>query len=326
MRVTLSTPHLRWLSLIRYQVMAAVEQSRQPMPLAMLAINGLHDAVEAMLGLAAEHRSVTVRGRDFAQLLDAVLCDVPAVGHHRTSLIALNSARVGFKHHGNVLDEMSVERHRVGAENFLAEITTEALGENFDAISMTGFITDPEARRHVEAAEMVWVGGDGPLAMARLRLAFERLIEDYEKRKTWAPGRTLFTTRPLHPATGHGLHDDGRMNHAEEWLAAIDQRMKLLTFGVDLRRYVYVNAHAPRTSMIKGDVRLIARDGVPPTTDEVFRRCHRFVIDTALHLAAEDYEFDAWSARGAVAYRADEGWRAPRQGYGNYMRITRLDG
>ncbi|MGH3719643.1 MAG: hypothetical protein ACRDRI_12565 [Pseudonocardiaceae bacterium] len=250
--MTLSAPHVRWLSLIRYQVMAAVEQSRQPMPLAMLAINGLHDAVEAMLGLVAEHRSVAVKGRDFVQLLDTVLGDVSAVGHHRTSLIALNNARVGFKHHGNVLDEMSVERHRVGAENFLTDITTEALGENFDAISITGFIIDKEARRRVEAAETVWAGGDGPLAMARLRLAFERLIEDYEKRKTWMPGRTLFTTRPLHPPTGHGVHDDRRMNYVEAWLDAIDKRMKLLTFGVDVRRYVYLDAHAPRASVLRG--------------------------------------------------------------------------
>ena len=32
-------------------------------------------------------------------------------------------------------------------------------------------------------------------------------------------------------------------------------------------------------------------------TEDVFRRCYRFVIDTALTLGAEDYDFDAWAAR-----------------------------
>jgi hypothetical protein len=89
--VTLSPSHTRWIALIRYQANTAVEQSRQPVPLSMLAINGLHDAVEALLGLVAEHRELTVKGKDFDKLFDAVRDDVPAVAHHRTAMIALNS-------------------------------------------------------------------------------------------------------------------------------------------------------------------------------------------------------------------------------------------
>jgi hypothetical protein len=96
--MTLTQPHVEWLSLIRYQAITAVEQSRLPMPLAMLSINGFHDAVEAMLGLVAEHRQVAVKNKgDFAQLFDGVAVDVaPVLDHHRARLIALNNARVGF--------------------------------------------------------------------------------------------------------------------------------------------------------------------------------------------------------------------------------------
>ncbi len=39
----LSAPHTEWLTLIRYQARQADDQSRQPPPLATLAINGLQD-------------------------------------------------------------------------------------------------------------------------------------------------------------------------------------------------------------------------------------------------------------------------------------------
>lgn len=311
--MTLFPQHTRWIALIRYQTTTALEQSRQPPPMSMLAINGLQDAVEALLGLVVEHRQLTVKGKDFAQLFDAVRDALPAISHHRTGMIALNTARVGYKHHGNVLDTMTIERHRASAQNFLVDLTKEALGEDFDTVGLTTLIADEDARRHVTAAEKAWTASDGQVALARLRIAFDHLVDSYVKRKEWSPSSGLFDTRPPHPPTGHRMHDDRRMNYVEAWLKGVDERLKLLMLGVDVRRFLYLDAHAPAIMRsFGGPVRLSELPGVPPPTDEVFTRCRQFVIDTALQLAADDYEFDPWSARraefaanGSLSYTAN---------------------
>jgi hypothetical protein len=65
--------HLKWLALIRYQALAAEEQSRQPPPLSALALNHFQDTVEAMLGLVAEHNVIPRAPRlPFEKLFDAV--------------------------------------------------------------------------------------------------------------------------------------------------------------------------------------------------------------------------------------------------------------
>lgn len=307
--MTLARPHVEWLSLIRYQAVAAIEQSRQPMPLAMLSINGLHDAVEAILGLVAEHRQVAIRNKgDFAQLFDAVAGVVPSLDHHRARLIALNSARVSFKHHGNVLNGMTIERHRVNAMEFLADAAAAALGQNFEAVSLTGLIRDDEARTFVEEAETGWAAGDGEVALGQLRIAFERLIEDYEQRKVWHQGNSLFHTEPpFRPNALSGAVSDEVAKHFMNWLRALDQRLKLLSFGIDLKRFAYFDAHVPvATRFVGGEVVLHARDSAPTITEDIYRRCHRFVIDTALQLGTEDYNFDAWAIRQACMAAPDE--------------------
>jgi hypothetical protein len=301
--MTLTQPHVEWLSLIRYQATAAVEQSRQPMPLAMLSINGFHDAVEAMLGLVAEHRQVAVKNKsDFAQLFDGVAVDVaPALDHHRARLIALNNARVGFKHHGNVLDGMTIERHRVNTMEFLTDAAAAALGQNFETVSLTGLILDDEARTFVEEAETLWAVSDGEAALGKLRLAFDRLITDYEQRKVWYQGRSLFHTEPsFRPSALSGIVRDKVTEHFTHWLEALDERLKILSLGIDMKRFAYFNAHVPiATYSFGGNVFLSTHDDIPMITDDIYRRCYRFVIDTALQLVTEDYDFDAWALRQA---------------------------
>lgn len=81
-----------WLGLIRYQLMIAEEQSRQPSPL-----NSMQDAVESMLSLLAEHLNVTLRSRtDFIQLFDSVAGAVETrvdISGYRQGTLAMNRAR-----------------------------------------------------------------------------------------------------------------------------------------------------------------------------------------------------------------------------------------
>ncbi len=93
--VDLSPSLVEWLSLIRYQVLTAEEQSRQPAPSSVLAINTIQDAVEAILSLTLQHRGGVVRNKpDFLQLFDAVMDSLgkpDTLVAFRPSLVAMNT-------------------------------------------------------------------------------------------------------------------------------------------------------------------------------------------------------------------------------------------
>lgn len=295
----LSPPHTEWLSLIRYQARQAEEQSRAAFPLANLALNGFQDAVESMLGLVAEHHNITRRNKsDFDKLFDDVSGKFSDLASYRAPLLALNTARVNFKHHGNETSRSTIERHRGTAMNFLADASRIGFDQDFESISMTAFVRDDEARGHLESAAATWRGGSADRAAEQLWLAFNRLIHDYEQRKVKYEGTSLFRTQP--PSRPSDL-DPSRSKagkYLDEWLTALDERQKLLAFGVDLRAYALFDAHTPSPYYP------VTLDGQPPKvnftrgpntatlTEETFKRCYRFVLDTALRLGAEDYDFD----------------------------------
>jgi hypothetical protein len=295
------SPHeVEWLSLTRYQALSAVELSRQPLPLGGMAINGLQDAVEAFLRLCVEHLQANVSNKtEFHQLFDAVDKHPSidgALGGHRTGLLALNQARVGFKHHGNVPSPATMERARVNAQAFLEQACQVVLGQRLDDVSLTAFIRDHEARQLVEAANAAWANGDVGKVMTLLRLAFDQVVRDYEQRKVWYGRRSLFTTKPSFLPRKGELRKLG-VEKLVDWLEALDQRMTLLAFGVDLRRYAFFDANTPAVHYLANGGHVVdAREGVV-ITEDVFRGCYRFVIDTALTLGAEDYDFDGSAAR-----------------------------
>jgi hypothetical protein len=180
------------------------------------------------------------------------------------------------------------------------------LDQDFESISMTAFVRDGEAREHLEAATARWGEGDADKAAERLRLAFDRLIRDYEERKVRYPGRSLFRTEPpFRPSELDDMHNKVGKS-LTDWLSALDQRQKLVAFGVDLREYAFFDAHTPNAQYAltaEGPPRAIFIRGANEVTliEETFRRCHRFVLEAALVLGAEDYDFDGYSGRHSTA-------------------------
>jgi hypothetical protein len=285
------------LSLIRYQLAAAADLSLQPAPIGGMAINGLQDAVEAFLRVCVDYLHLDVPSKcDFLTVFDAVNEAVSgAIGGYRSRLDALNTARVGFTHHGNLPSPNTLERARVTADEFLAEACPLVFQLRLEQISLNAFIRDDTARQFVADAQQQWASGDAEAAMTCLAQGFDRLIEDYESRKIGPSKQSLFTTEPAYRRTNQeaGLHG------VVQWLRAIDERCKLLAFGIDVRRHAYFRAHTPSVRHYAGG-RTRTVSG-PETslnlTDEVYRRCHRFVLDTAVALGADDYDHNGSAQR-----------------------------
>lgn len=296
---------VEWLSLIRYQLLVAREQSRLGRPMSAISINAMQDAVESVLSLVVQARGGPLSNRpDFLQLFDAAVshaADVARVQAYRPAMNALNTARVGFKHHGNAPDDSVLARHLERSQEFVAALVEEVFDVDIQNVSLLVFIKCVEAREHLLAAQDLLSRGERRDAMEKLRMAFDELVRDYTRRKQWYPGKSLFATKPSFFPNSFDLRRMGKeFEKIGEWLENLDKWVKYVALGIDMRRFAYFDVHAPKVMYAMGGNHFTHHDETIKIDDEVFARCFKFVVDTGLALAQDDYDFDHWSARQAA--------------------------
>lgn len=290
------------LSVVRYQLMVAEEQARQPAPLSSLALGSMQDAVESMLGMVVERQHLTISNRsEFLALFDVIAKAVegePPITGFRPGVAAMNLARVNFKHHGNQSESGTIARHLGNSKELIEALVKRVYGVELDVVSLLLFVRDTQARSHLESAQSNWDTRKSEEAIDELKLAFDCLTRDYERRKAWHPGKSLFSTKPSFAPSIFEIRRSGEeMEKAFEWLESLDGWVKMLALGIDIRRYAYFDAHTPTSIYaLDGSAHLSRGEGVT-ITDEVFARCMKFVIDTAFAFSEDDFDFDGWSAR-----------------------------
>lgn len=292
------------LSVIKYQLDVAREQSKSPAPLNSFSMNTMQDATESLLSLVADHvRAPLGKKQDFISIFDAVMEKIGEsdLTGFRASMLAMNTARVNFKHHGNVPAETTIRRHLDRVEEFAQSLIKAVFDVDLRDVSLTLFVRCEEARVKLESAQSSWIAGDSSSALRDLRISFDELVRDYEKRKVWYPGRSLFSTKPNFLPSKREQKKAGKtVEKLFEWMENVDDWVKNLSLGIDMRRYAYFDAHTPRISrMLSGAIHVHLAEGVD-VTEESFQRCFKFVLDTALSFAADDFDFDLWAARRAL--------------------------
>lgn len=317
----LKREHVEWLSLVRYQSALAENQAKEPEPLNTVSISTIHDAVESMLSLIVEAHQVATPSKDFAKLFDAVSDRTRTQGGdlsgHRGAMIALNNARVGFKHHGNQSNKQTIDRHIANGLNFLADAAVQGLNTSFAEVSLLGFVRDSKVREYIHRADDCSSGGleDRMLAFQYLRLAFETLVKGYQQSKSYSPGRPLITTKPSFLPSVFDIRDYGGKvgEKALEWLENLDSWVRILVLGIDVQEYTFFLAYTPWVTMMSGGNAYLHWRSGADLSDDIFRRCRQFVVESAIRLGRRDFAYDAWKA-----------WQSLPEDQRNIMEISRL--
>ncbi|MDN6425200.1 MAG: hypothetical protein L0J71_05305 [Bifidobacterium crudilactis] len=300
MSVELEQHQVEWLSLVRYQLEMAEAQGAQPEPLNALSISMTHDAVESMLSLVAEVQRADIKPKaDFSAMFDSGSRAVDGgIAGYRSQMLALNSARVSFKHHGNRLDEQTIRRHLANSRTFLEDLAMKGLEVSFDEVSLLLFVRNDRVRALLESAQTSWSAGVADESFQDLSRAFDELLCDYEERKSWYPGKSLFSTKPNLVPSVFDIRDSGKSTEkAFEWLEALDGWVRILALGINARDYAYFQAHTPGFEKVMNGSYYFFWQSEPDQSDAVFGRCLQFVVETALLLGRDDFDFDAWAAR-----------------------------
>jgi hypothetical protein len=297
------------LAFIRYLYATAVEQSRQPGPVAALAVLTLHDAVELFLQLAAEHTNANPGKRpefgDYFGVINKELA--PRALFQQGAMTRLNNARVALKHYGNLSSRLVVEQLRGDVTRFFEDNVPLIFGLDYHSISLVDLIACDAARESLKTASDHLNAGDTAEAMEPIAIAFAQLVDDYEAkveaRYNRSPvlfGGSFNIEAGFMLGRHRDLHATRQQNDFEDTVLKIVTKLqdaiKPLALGLDYRRFARFHLLSPTVlRMFDGSYQTIVMQGMRgsitwPPTEAACQFCFDFVVDSAIRLQDFDIE------------------------------------
>ena len=291
---------MRRLAFIRYLYSNGVEQSRQPLPMGASSVLTLHDSVEMFLQLAAEHVNAGADKRtDFDKyfvLIDNALGGTKLFG--KASMLRLSTARVGLKHYGNLPAQQDIESYRSSVTSFFEDNTSLVFGVDFKNISMADLVQSANAQANLKEATDLMAQGRYGEALQKIALAFDHLTRDYEDSKRGGHRRSPFyfgQSLTFETSFHMGVKDRklaSFIDKVQESVKALQSAVRILSLGLDYRRYVKFNELVPKVVwMLDGSVHVLERSNLL-RTEEDCRFCFDFVIEAAIRLQEFDFELE----------------------------------
>ena len=106
--------------------------------------------------------------------------------------------------------------------------------------------------------------------------------------------------------------------------------MKILVLGIDVQEYTFFLAYTPAVWMLSGGRAMFYWRPGSDLSDDVFRRCRQFVVESAIRLGRRDFAYDARNANQSlpedqrytseinfVMVRDENGLLTPPEDYGD---------
>lgn len=286
-----------------------VRQSKESPPWHTASVLTFHDAVEMLLALALEHNNVPNERVQFLQYWAKFQEKTGRELPHLGAMDRLNNLRVQLKHHGIPPRDEEVETARFSAGAFLSDATLVIFPQvRLEDVSIVSLVEYPRTRQHLELAQASMKDANVDAAIGELALSFEELLDEYEEQKQDAHGGSPFFFGRLpayrHPyareveiysgsAPGRAAADYVQQRAYESFardvgarFEAIDAALKLVSLGLDYRRYTRFRYLVPRALRVNNQFMLGELTRADPPTLEECAECLQFVVDSALRLQA----------------------------------------
>lgn len=296
---TPSVEIVRRLAFAKYIYSLGVDQSRLPEPMNTAALLQFHDAAELFMQIASEYLDVGKSQIGFTEYWDLLQPKLPEPISQKESMRRLNKARVAMKHHGTLPSTTDMGSFRETATRFLEENTPRIFGIPFATISLIEFVATPAAKESLAAAIGARQAGKLDDAIGYIALAFRQVLDSYEDPKMRQASSPFFFGQDLTFMSSSLLKVDRSkepklaafIDSVRESIMALQNATKMLSLGIDYRRYSRFQMHTPNVMrMMDQSYRVTFR--VPRlfemTGDDV-EFCFNFVIETALALQGFDY-------------------------------------
>lgn len=300
--ITVDETILRRLAFIKYTYNVAVNQSQRPEPLCSTSILTFHDGIELFLQLSSEYLGVGRREVNFMEYWDLLARKLRGDGlTQKESMRRLNKARVALKHHGILPSKLDIEAFRASATNFFEENIPLVFGIGFSDVSLIELVQCEEAKNTLIKAEELLKAEKIEDALDNVALAFAQIIDDYESRKRDRFGRSpFFFGESLAFLSSFFMDirgDLGRfIDTVKESVEALQNTVKILSLGIDYRRYVKFRLLTPIIMKMAGSekyhIQRVQRGSKGLPTPEEVQFCINFVIESAITLQEFDFSVE----------------------------------
>jgi hypothetical protein len=296
---------IKRLALIKYFYKEAVEQSQRPEPLCSASILTFHDAIEFFLQLASEYLDIGKKQPLFMEYWEILASKLPKeMPTQKEAMRRLNGARVALKHHGTSPSKLDIEAFRASATNFFEENTPPIFDIKFSEISLIELVQCEETKNNLKESKQLLEEKKIEDSLDKVALAFTQLIDDYESRKRGRFGRSpFFFGQSLTFLSSFHMGIDRSqerkladfIDKIKESVEALQVAVKILSLGVDYRRYVKFRLLTPHIDRALAGNYLISRGnwgekGVPSMEEVQF--CIDFVIESAVILQEFDFNIE----------------------------------
>jgi len=291
---------IKRLGFIKYVYTNAIELSYMPAPMSSASILTFHDVIEQFLILTYEKLGGSENTKKFSFMSYwEKIKNLPA-GKDITlkgSVKRLKDARVNLKHDGHLINEIDIEAHRATTTNFFEENTPIVFGIKFSEISLIDLISCDDAKHSLNNAQIQLEDGELENSLDFAALGFFQLIDDYEKRKTNKFGRSpFFFGESMTLLTGNRIvgsdFSDIRdfIDKTNKSIESIRETLKILSLGIDYRKYIKFRLLTPRIDIRMGPPRIQRIDRDFSLKIEYVQFCIDFVIESAIIL--QEFDFD----------------------------------
>lgn len=291
------------LALIKYHFNHGVEQSQLVEPLNGFSLLTFHDTIELFLNLICETNSIEVPIKFMEYWTTINKATTQAKLSYKTSMLKLNKARVGFKHHGIIPSKPDIESFKLLTQIFLEEYYIKFFNIDFKKVSLIDLIENERSKSHLKESEKAFEINSIEDCVNNLTMSYAYLLHDYESNKKdkrfMSPFNFKNSFRSLHHIP-RKVDDETRRFFSDltESITKIQDVLRLITMGIDYKQYVKFSALTPEYGFSANDEVVPFGFDKKTFTAEDFDFCRNFIINTAIKLQESDFELDEMNYSG----------------------------
>jgi len=290
---------IKRLALIKQLYIQGIEQSHRSEGLSSFSILSFHDSIEMFLKLYCEFKN-DQESYSFIKYWEK-FPELP----YREQMSSLSLRRKNLKHKGIFPAKLDIEHSKFATKQFLEE-TTPLIGDiKFQDISLTDLVSSEKVRILLREAEISISKGNSELVLENSAVAFKRLITYYEDKATDDYKSPFFFGDSLdfHSSFFMGLNDFDLpeqfkkigefVDKVKSSLEQIQQAIKVMSLGIDYRKYVKFKYLTPIVTLLSDDnyhAEIMSNRHKESYDPEELEFLISFVIESALKL--QEFEID----------------------------------
>lgn len=290
---------IKRLAIIKQLFLQGVEQSSRTEGISSFSILSFHDSVEMFLKLYSE-----VKNEEESFSFPKYWSKFPELPH-KEQMNSLSLRRRNLKHKGVFPSKLDIEHSKFSTRAFLQEATLLIDNIQFDKISLTDLVYSEKVRSFLKKAELEIANKNYEKVLKYVASSFKVLISVYEEKATGDYRSPFFfgDNFSFHNSFFMGLNGNDSLEEfrkigefvdkAGEAIEQIQSAIKMISLGIDYRKYVKFNYLTPHATLLRnGEVvcEMHMSKIKDSYSDEELEFLVNFVIESALKL--QEFEID----------------------------------